>query len=296
MSHVTALERPLHIVVVTGLSGAGRSTAVHVLEDLGFFCVDNLPPPLIPRLVELVQRDDAIDRLALGLDVRTGSFLEGCEEVLGALREAGHDVEVLFLVCSEEELVHRYSESRRPHPLAPAGDLRDAVRRETERLAVLRSAAQLVLDTTGSSVHELRRKLVDHVARGRSRPRMFTRIVSFGFKYGLPAEADLVFDVRFLPNPHFVRELRPSTGLDPAVARFVLQTPEAAAFLDRLLSLLEETIPRYEHEGKAYLTIAVGCTGGRHRSVAVAEELARRIWERMHREVPVTHRDSKREA
>ncbi len=295
MPLVSTSAHPLHVVVVTGLSGAGRSTAVHVLEDLGFFCVDNLPPPLIPQLVELVQRDGAIERLALGLDVRTGSFLEGSARTLTSLRDAGHRVEVIFLACSEDEIVRRYSETRRPHPLAATGDVRNAVRREAERLAGLRSAAQIVLDTTGSSVHELRRKLVDHVARDRDRPRMLVRILSFGFKYGLPAEADLVFDVRFLPNPHFVPELQPRTGLDTEVARFVLQTDEAEALLDRLVPLLVETLPRYEHEGKAYLTIAVGCTGGRHRSVAVAEELAKRLRGHSDRAPVVAHRDASRD-
>ncbi len=289
-----APQRSLHVVVVTGLSGAGRSTAVHALEDLGFFCVDNLPPPLVGRLVELVQRDDAIDRVALGIDVRTGSFLEGCQQALEALGGSGHDVEVWFLACAEEELVRRYSESRRPHPLAPDGDLLEAIVAERERLAPLRSMADMVLDTTGSTVHDLRRRIVEHVARGRARPRMVTRLLSFGFKYGVPADADLVFDLRFLPNPHFVPELRPRTGRDPEVATFVLRTDDAEALLQRLMPLLEELLPRYEHEGKAYLTVAFGCTGGRHRSVALAEEVARRLRRGTGREVTVTHRDADR--
>jgi UPF0042 nucleotide-binding protein len=279
----------LHLIVVTGMSGAGRSTALKALADLGFFCVDNIPPALIPALTELLGDDPELTRIGLGIDVRTGSFLAGAESTLDALIAGGHDVEIIYLDCNDDVLVHRYSETRRSHPLAPGGDLLSAIQRERERMAPLRLRARAVIDTSGLTVHDLRRDIVAHVSRGGAAPRMVTRIVSFGFKYGIPVDADLVFDLRYLPNPHFVPELRPLTGLDPAVRDFVLQSPETAELLDDLDRLLSHAIPRYEREGKAYLTIGVGCTGGRHRSVAVAEHLAQKF--RGDREVFVFHRD-----
>ncbi len=283
----------LHVVVVTGMSGAGRSTALHVLEDLGFFCVDNLPPTLAPGLIDMLAQSEEIDRLGLGIDVRTGAFLEGADATFSALQEGGHDVEVVFLDASDPELVRRYSESRRPHPLAPGGDVLEAIQRERERLGSLRARATHVVDTTRLNVHELRRRLVDYVARGDARLHMATRVLSFGFKYGVPVDADLVFDVRYLPNPHFVPELKPLTGLDGGVSRFVLDAPETGELLDRLMPLLLDVLPKYEREGKAYLTIAIGCTGGRHRSVAISEEIGKRL--RIGgREVTVAHRDSAR--
>ncbi len=294
-------EDNLHVVVVTGMSGAGRSTAVHVLEDLGFFCVDNLPPPLFTGLLDLLERSDdrgegeqppKIRRVGLGVDVRTGAFLEGVGEVVTQLRERGHEVELIFLDASDEALVRRFSETRRPHPLAPGGDLPGAIKRERARLGPLRAQAGHTFDTTHLSVHDLRRALVDHIARGTSSPMMVTRVMSFGFKYGLPVDADLVFDLRFLPNPHFVPELRPKTGLDPEVSEFVLGTDDARELLDEVKSLLDNTLPKYEREGKSYLTIAIGCTGGRHRSVAFTEALAAYL--RQSREVVVAHRDAGR--
>lgn len=279
----------IHVVVITGMSGAGRSTALHGLEDLGFFCVDNLPPALAPRLIELIGGDEELQRIGLCIDVRTGAFLEGATEVLDTLEQGGHQVELIFLDCADEALVHRFSETRRPHPLAAGGDLLEAIQRERERLGPLRARANHVIDTTDRSVHDLRRTLVEYVARGQARRRMVTRIVSFGFKYGLPVDADLVFDLRYLPNPHFVAELRPKTGTDPEVAHFVLDAPETVELLDGLVPLLQGVLPRYEREGKAYLTIALGCTGGRHRSVAMAEELGKRLG--VGREVKVVHRD-----
>ncbi|MBK8169715.1 MAG: RNase adapter RapZ [Sandaracinaceae bacterium] len=282
----------LHVVVVTGMSGAGRSTALNVLEDLGFFCVDNLPPALAVKLVEMLAAEDAITRVGLGIDVRTGSFLEGADAAFKELEASGHNVEVLFMDSADGALVQRYSETRRPHPLAPGGDLLEAIQKERDRLSTLRARAKQVIDTTRLSVHDLRRLLVDSIARGDAAPRMVTRIVSFGFKYGIPVDADLVFDLRYLPNPHFVPELKPLTGMDARVSRFVLDAPETKELLTDLESMLTRLLPRYEREGKAYLTIAVGCTGGKHRSVAVAEELARRL--RPVREVAVAHRDSTR--
>ncbi|MCS6797878.1 MAG: RNase adapter RapZ [Myxococcota bacterium] len=277
------------VVVVTGMSGAGRSTALAALEDLRFFCVDNLPPTLAPRVLELLGADPVLQRVAFGVDVRTGGFLEGASAVLDALREAGHDVEILFLDAADEALVRRFSETRRPHPLAPTGDVLEAIARERERLAPLRARATRIIDTTHTSVHALRRMLTEWMSRRDDAPRMVVRVVSFGFKYGLPVDADLVFDVRYLPNPHFEPALRARPGTDPEVARFVLEAAETRALLERIRALLGEAVPNHEREGKAYLTIAVGCTGGRHRSVAVAEELGQWLAERV--PTRVVHRD-----
>jgi len=282
----------LDVVVVTGMSGAGRSTALNVLEDLGFFCVDNLPPTLVPRLLALVSSGPEIRRVGLGIDVRTGSFLEGAEETLDALAAGGHRVEVVFLDAADDALVRRFSETRRPHALAPGGDLLAGIARERERLGPLRARASQIIDTTTLTVHDLRRLLVDQVATAERPGRMVTRIVSFGFKFGIPVDADLVFDLRYLPNPHHVPELKPKTGRDRVVADFVLGARETQELLADLEPLLRQVLPRYEREGKAYLTVAIGCTGGRHRSVALAEELARRLGDA--RELTVVHRDVER--
>jgi UPF0042 nucleotide-binding protein len=279
----------LHVVVVTGMSGAGRSTALRALEDLGFFCADNVPPALLPHLLDLLDDDAELRRVAVGVDVRTGRFLEGAGEVLDTLVQGGHRVELIFLECQDEELVRRYSETRRSHPLAPGGNLLEAIQRERERVAPLRARAGFIVDTSLLSVHDLRRTLVEYVARGGQRSPMVTRVVSFGFKYGLPVDADLVFDLRYLPNPHFVPALRPKTGLDPQVAAFVLESSEAQELLSDLTAMLLKLLPRYEREGKRYLTVAVGCTGGRHRSVALAEALAQGL--RAVSQVKVEHRD-----
>ena len=289
------------VVVVSGLSGAGKSQALHALEDLGFFCVDNLPTLLAPQAVALCERG-GMSRVALGIDVRVRAFLGEVGKVLQLLEAGGQrDLQVLFLDASDERLLHRFSESRRPHPLsAESGHegalaVLDGVRIERERLAPLRASATRVIDTTNTSVHELRRILVAHFgpASGEG-PRMVTRIVSFGFKYGTPVDADLVLDVRFLDNPYFVPELKPLTGLDEPVARYVLAAPETQEFLRRTRELLEYVLPKYEREGKSYLTIAIGCTGGRHRSVTVAEALARELSSSTGASIAVLHRDTHR--
>jgi UPF0042 nucleotide-binding protein len=289
------------VVIVTGLSGAGKSQALHALEDLGFFCVDNLPTVLAPQAVALCERG-GMTRLALGIDVRVRAFLGEVASVLRLLEADGQrDVQVLFLDASDERLLHRFSESRRPHPLsAESGHegalaVLDGVRIERERLAPLRASATRVIDTTNTSVHELRRIMVAHFgpASGEG-PRMVTRIVSFGFKYGTPVDADVVLDVRFLENPYFVPELKPLTGLDEPVAKYVLAAPETQEFLRRTRELLEYVLPKYEREGKSYLTIAIGCTGGRHRSVTVAEALARDLAVSGAAPIAVLHRDTHR--
>jgi UPF0042 nucleotide-binding protein len=282
----------LHVVVVTGMSGAGRSSALRVLEDLGFYCVDNLPPQLAPDLLRLLADGEGkpqLTKVGLGIDVRTGAFLESAGAFVDRVRESGHEVEVLFLDCADDMLVRRYSETRRPHPLAPGGDVVEAISRERERLSPLRVRSTHVIDTSRLSVHELRRTLVAYLGRATSSPSMAVRLVSFGFKYGLPVDADLVFDVRFLDNPYFVPQLKPLSGLDAPVRDFVLGSPETLELVDDLMTLLNHTLPRYEREGKAYLTIAIGCTGGRHRSVAIAEHIGDRL--RTGREIVVAHRD-----
>jgi UPF0042 nucleotide-binding protein len=302
-SEVRPPQRPT-VVVVSGLSGAGKSQALHALEDLGFFCVDNLPTLLAPQAVALCERG-GMGRVALGIDVRVRAFLGEVANVLELLEDSGQrDLHVLFLDASDETLLRRFSETRRPHPLSAeagasaasgtAGALAvlDGVRLERDRLAPLRASATRVIDTTNTSVHELRRILVAHFgpASGGA-PRMVTRVVSFGFKYGTPVDADIVLDVRFLDNPYFVPELRPLTGLDEAVASHVLSAPETQEFMRRARSLLEYLMPRYEREGKSYLTIALGCTGGRHRSVAIADALARDVSLSMGAQIGVVHRD-----
>ena len=281
-----------HIVVVTGLSGAGRSTALRLLEDAGFFCVDNLPPGLAPALISLVDREGKLERIGLGIDVRTGAFLSGAEETLSELEALGHRVQVIFLDCADDVLVRRFSETRRPHALSRTGDLQGAISRERERLAGLRDRADIVIDTTDFSVHDLRHRLIDYIGRDPNRPSMVVRLLSFGFKYGVPVDADLVFDLRFLPNPHFVDALRPKTGLDPEVSAYVMNAPETQQLLGHLGPLLDFALPHYAREGKAYLTVALGCTGGRHRSVAMAEELGRQLGGG--HEVVVSHRDAQR--
>lgn len=279
------------------MSGAGRSTALRALEDLGFFCVDNLPTLLVDQTVASCERG-GMRRLALGIDVRVGSFLEGAGQALQQLAASGRTLHVIFLDASDEALLRRYSSTRRPHPLStvepagPAGAVLEGVLLERERLAPLRAMASRVLDTTRLSVHELRRRIIADFGPGAGRgDRMRTRVMSFGFKYGVPVDADLSLDVRFIDNPFFVEGLRPLSGLDLPVSEFVLDRPDTQSFLERALALLEFLLPRYEAEGKSYLTMAIGCTGGRHRSVAIAERIAEELRRRLEIQVDVSHRD-----
>lgn len=295
---MTPLPSRPTVVVVTGLSGAGKSQALHALEDLGFFCVDNLPTLLAPEAVALCEQG-GMTRVALGIDVRVRAFLDEVSQVARQLEAGGQrDLEVIFLDASDERLLHRFSESRRPHPLSSESGhegalaVLDGVRIERERLAPLRASATRVIDTTNTSVHDLRRLLIAHFgpASGGA-PRMVTRVVSFGFKYGSPVDADVVLDVRFLDNPYFVPTLKNLTGLDEPVARHVLAAPEAVEFLKKSGDLLSYVMPKYEREGKSYLTIAIGCTGGRHRSVVIADALARTLAAGGRPDITVVHRD-----
>ncbi len=280
--------RPLEIIIITGMSGAGKTTALRALDDLGFYAVDNLPPKLAPEFATMCADAPDVSRAAIGLHPRAHGLPERLEPVLEALTTSGHRCEIVFLDATDDVLVRRFSETRRPHPFAPQGEVLVGIAQERELLVPLRERASLVVDTTQLTPHELRRMIVEHVSRG-SAATMTTRIVSFGFKNGLPVDADIVIDVRFLPNPHFVPELKPLTGLDAAVSDWVLRQEEAQLFLAKTMPLLEFLIPRYQREGKATVTIAIGCTGGRHRSVALGEAIAARLGKL--RVVTVKHRD-----
>ena len=266
-------------IVVTGLSGAGKSAAIRALEDLGYLCVDNLPTVLIPTLADLDPGEGARhDAIAVVVDARDRLFLDQFAGVFTALRARSHlQTWLIFLEASDAALLRRFSETRRPHPLAPAGSAIEGILTERARLRQIKKMSDLVLDTSDLTVHELRRAFGELVEGKDRRARLTVTLLSFGYKYGVPPESDLLFDVRFLPNPHFVPELRPLTGRDPGVRDYVCAAEAVAPFLDKTADLLEFLIPRYNHEGKSYLTIGIGCTGGRHRSVAIAEQLKTRL-------------------
>jgi UPF0042 nucleotide-binding protein len=279
----------LRLIIITGLSGAGKSWAIKCFEDMGYYCVDNLPTTLIPTFAELcVHSTRRIARIALGVDIREREYLHPIVEVLSELRAAGHLTEVLFLEASEEALVRRYHETRRRHPVS-SGSLLDGIREERKLLANLRELADRAIDTSQITVHELRQRLVELYGEAAS-PGLSVNLLSFGYKFGVPYEADLVFDCRFLPNPFFVEGLKAQDGRTLAVRQFVVEQPEGRELIARLRDLLAYLLPHYQKEGKAYLTVAVGCTGGRHRSVALVEELRGPV-EAQGIPVHVTHRD-----
>jgi UPF0042 nucleotide-binding protein len=286
-------EGGTRIVFVSGLSGSGRTTAMGALEDLGFYGVDNIPPQLTEQFVDLCAKaNPPIHDIALALDAREAAFLKGFPSVVQAIRANGARAEVLFLDCADEVLVSRYRETRRVHPLAPAGTVEQGIERERALLVEVSRLADHVLDTTRLNIHQLRDAVVRWVT-GEGTASVVT-LLSFGYRYGIPPAAELLFDVRFLPNPHFEPALRPKTGLDPEVASFVLGHDRTAELLGRLEEFLDYLLVRYDAEGKAYLTVAIGCTGGRHRSVAVANALADRL-RASGREVNVQHRDVEKE-
>ena len=266
------------VLVITGMAGAGRSTAAKVLEDLGFYVVDNLPPKLISRVVEIADVADRPSyRLAVAVDSRSGIYtFDQLQQEILVLQGVGIRTMVVFLDADDQSLVKRFQETRRPHPLQ-ADTLEESIEAERKILEDLRGNADVLIDTSELSVHDLRRRLVEAFEAPVPERRMRVSVTSFGFKHGSPRDLDLVFDVRFLPNPHWVAELRPLTGIDDAVAEYVLSDESAQEFLSRVADLLKFLLPRYVDEGKAYLRVGVGCTGGRHRSVAIADELAKRL-------------------
>ena len=285
------------LVIITGFSGAGKSTAMAAFEDEGYFCVDNLPSEMIRSLVELfMHAGSKVARAAVVSDVRAGSYFEGLSAMLDSLRAAGVNHRVLFLEADEQTLLTRYKETRRRHPLAPTGSVADGIARERALLAPLRARADVVIDTTGLTAAMLRRKLADELLPTRTPGRLAITFQSFGFKWGPARDPDLLLDVRFLPNPHYEPQLRPLTGEDPRIVEFIDQAGELEAFYDRLEPFLDYLLPQYLNEGKAHLVVAIGCTGGRHRSVAIAERLARRYGSGAEYLVEVVHRDAERPA
>jgi UPF0042 nucleotide-binding protein len=281
------------IVLITGMSGGGKSTAIRALEDAGFFCIDNLPVVLLPKLLDLVSRgaSDEVERLALVIDAREGRFLDVAPAAVEEIRRDGHKLEVIFLDCADEALLRRFSETRRRHPLSPEGSVEEGIAAERQALAGLRAISDEVIDTTRMTVHELRDAITTRFGAGAAHDALNLTLLSFGFRNGIPTASDLVFDVRFLPNPYFVEGLKAFPGTDPKVSQWVLERGQTQEFLVRLESLLQFLIPQYRTEGKSYLTISIGCTGGRHRSVALAEELARRLADKRRVRVKVVHRD-----
>jgi RNase adapter protein RapZ len=268
----------MELTIITGMSGAGKSQAMGVFEDAGWFCVDNLPPGLLPALADLFLLEGSrVERAAVVCDVRGGVWFKDLEPVLDRVAEArGVRPHVVFLEASDETLINRFRETRRRHPLSDHGTVSEGIERERHELADVRARADAVIDTTGLSVWDLRRRVAEALLSPGGRPRMHVQFVSFGYKHGVPRDADLLFDVRFLQNPHYVPELNPLTGLDTKVADFVASAPGMAEFRARLESLLDFLLPAYAREGKSSIVIAIGCTGGRHRSVAIVEALARR--------------------
>ncbi len=288
------MKKRSHFVIITGLSGAGKSQAIKCLEDLGFFCVDNLPTTLIPKFAEIcAQSRGRLKRVALGIDVRAGGFLESFFDDLGHLKKDGSSYEILFLEARTDALIHRYSETRRKHPLGRYKSLPAALEGERRKLAKLRRAADRIIDTSDINIHQLKQRLTKAFsASGASRP-LSINLMSFGYRYGVPAEIDMVFDVRFLANPNYVPRLKQRTGNHKKVEEYVLNSPTSKRFVEKLEDMLEFLLPQFEKEGKSYFTLAFGCTGGRHRSVVFAnligEYLAGKGFD-----TTVTHRDIRR--
>ncbi len=285
---------PRQLVLLTGLSGSGKGSVLRAFEDLGFYCVDNLPVDLLPSFSELyTQGSGEFERVALLVDAREGQKLQQLPAIYRQLTRQ-HPATLVFVEAGDEALMQRFSETRRPHPLGRDVTVREGIRREKKLMAPIRKLADVLLDTTKFNVHELRQFITDRFQNPDRRP-LLVSLVSFGFRYGVPQDADLVFDVRFLPNPHFVPQFRPFTGKDPRVARYIRSFSQTRQFLKRVESMLGFLIPHYIREGKSYLTIGLGCTGGRHRSVMMAEAL-RRFFKRRGQMVKVIHRDMDRSA
>ena len=284
----------MRFVIVTGMSGAGKQTAMKMLEDMGFYCVDNLPVPLIDRFIEMLSSPAGeLEKVALGLDVRADQDFTEAERMLFSLREKNYPFELIFMDAEEKVLIKRYKESRRMHPLAGTGSLESGIRREREILKNVKKTADYVFDTSNLLTRVLKEELDRIFLQGGEFENLIIRIVSFGFKYGIPMDADLVFDVRFLPNPYYIDELKAMSGNDEPVHSYVMGFPEAAEFLEKITELLHFLIPNYVKEGKHQLVIAIGCTGGRHRSVTLAGELYDRLKTQGRYGLTITHRDEK---
>ncbi|RUM42876.1 MAG: RNase adapter RapZ [Desulfurobacterium sp.] len=287
------MKREKKILILTGESGAGKSSGMRHLEDLGFYCIDNVPPSLVPSLIRLLKDNPEIEKAVLVTDIRNPSFRTTAPSMLKNIKSKHPEVEVWYFTSDKESLIKRFSETRRPHPFEryePGKNLESLIDEEKEILEPIKALADRVIDTTGMTVHDLKRFLKEIICSGK--PRLKVTILSFGFKYGLPPSADNIFDVRFLPNPHFVAELRPKTGMDKEVADYIFRFPEAKETLQLITRFIEFTLPMYEQEGKAYVTYAIGCTGGQHRSVALTELVAEKIAEKFKSfDVFVEHRE-----
>lgn len=276
------------LIILSGVSGSGKSTAVKALEDLGYFCVDNLPPTLIPTFIELCENSaEHIRKAALVMDVREGVFFERASDVIAELKQKGHLVELLFLESSDEAIVKRYKETRRKHPLSTNGNILRGIHRERKMLSKIKNLADYLIDTSDLNVHQLRELVQGTFEKIKSR-KISINFLSFGYKYGFPYDADVILDVRFLPSPHFIERLKDLTGSDKRVKDFLLKNEDTRKFIEKLVDLLKFLIPRYEKEGKSYLTVAIGCTGGKHRSAVIVNEVAERF---KHLSPTVRHRD-----
>jgi RNase adapter protein RapZ len=278
------------LVIITGMSGSGKASVLKAFEDLGYYCVDNLPVGLIPQFAELAGQSSEIERTALVVDVREGSQLETLPEIVKSVRRV-LPTKMIFLEAADSVLLRRFSETRRPHPLGTNTTVKASLAAERQHLRRIRAMADLVIDTSKFNVHELRAHITERFQKQESGNNILVSCVSFGFKHGVPEDADLVFDVRFLPNPHFVPEFRPLTGRDPKVAKYIKSFPQTREFISRISKLLVYLLPHYIREGKSYLTISFGCTGGQHRSVMIAEDVSKRLRAAGYR-VKVVHRDS----
>ena len=282
----------MRFVIVTGMSGGGKSTALRMLEDAGFYCVDNLPVLLIEKFVELIAMPNSeVTKVALGLDVRADQSFEDVEKILHKLRDNGYSFEILFMEAGDAELLRRYKETRRVHPLSPDGRIEDGIRREREILKNMKSQADYVIDTSRLLTRELKEELDRIFVRNENYNSLMVTILSFGFKHGIPADADLVFDVRFLPNPFYIEELKYKTGNDREVQDYVMSFDEAHIFIDKLTDMIKFLIPNYVKEGKYQLVIGIGCTGGKHRSVTLANRLYEELKDQGDYGLKITHRD-----
>ncbi|MBC1726734.1 RNase adapter RapZ [Listeria seeligeri] len=285
-------SKQLKLVIITGMSGAGKTVAMQSLEDLGYFCVDNLPPNLLPKFWELMKETDKMDKIALVMDLRGREFFDSIQPALDELDNTNFiTTKILFLEADDKVLVSRYKETRRHHPLEPNGSVLDGITAERELLSDLKGRSQLVINTSNMAPRELRER-INNEFQTEDKAVFNVQLMSFGFKYGIPIDADLVFDVRFLPNPHYIDKMRPLTGLDEDVYEYVMKWPETQTFLDKLVDLLMFTLPFYKREGKTQLVIAIGCTGGQHRSVALTEFVGKAIQQKY--ETTISHRDMKR--